>query len=150
MVKKNINWRIIALIILIFGWVVAKAHHDKWYYSRDNPSRKLISLISTKLRAHGNAIEVHEDISHSVEKIIPLGSGKENALKILHDANFEIQEIFNPQFGPKNCAELEVDEIYLGKRWQALFLGASGSKITLCIQNNKLIGLRAWLKRDAL
>lgn len=133
------------MCILIAGQMASQAFYDRVFYGEKNPSRQIISIITSELEKN-NSWEVRKDIAPDVQKVIPLGSDREWAVEILEDAGF----IFSPTVNPKNCPNVDKDKILVAMRGQSRFFSLSGAYVTLCLKENKVVDVHAYAVRDAL
>lgn len=131
--------------VLIIGQLISQAFYDRVFYGEKNPSRQIISIITSELKKD-NRLEVRKDIAPDVQKVIPLSSDREWAVEILKDAGF----IFSPTVNPKNCPNVDKDKILVAMRRQSRFFSLSGSDVTLCLKENKVVDIHAYAFRDAL
>ncbi len=138
-----------ALTVVFLLVVGAQAVHSKIYYSNDNPSKKIINIITAALDKN-KSLEVHEDISNKIEQIIPIGSTKDDAVSLLRATGYSIntEKYDSPNYS-KRCLGVSKDEVIGGVRPQKIIFSLEGSNVTLCLRDKRVVDIKAWAFRGA-
>ena len=148
------KWLLVIFAVLFVLKGVSEFVHDKKYLPTDNPSRMILDVVTDVLETN-NSLEVHQEVSSEIKKVIPVNSDPNKAIRILEDAGYDIhfhsKDTSDRYWFENACSGLrEKDEIITAVKGQGVLFSFEKSSLVICLEKGKVKDLRAWVSRDAL